>query len=117
MCCATWWAVVTTRRPSTCLVNIRLPRLLLGGGWRGPGAGGGTDAGPVRNLLADPGLIGVSSGAALAAASFIVMGNLWLDLPCALGSWTLVSMAFMGGLVVTFRSMRWHRARAAPAWG
>ena len=45
----------------------------------------------------------MSSGAALAAASFIVMGNLWFpDLPRALGSWTLVSMAFMGGLVVTF---------------
>ncbi len=39
----------------------------------------------------------------MAAASFIVMGNLWFpDLPRSLGSWTLVSMAFMGGLVVTF---------------
>ena len=85
-------------------VNIRLPRLLLGVvAGAGLGLAGALMQGLFRNPLADPGLIGVSSGAALAAASFIVMGNLWFpDLPRALGSWTLVSMAFMGGLVVTF---------------
>ena len=85
-------------------VNIRLPRLLLGVvAGAGLGLAGALMQGLFRNPLADPGLIGVSSGAALAAASFIVMGNLWFpDLPRALGSWTLVSMAIMGGLVVTF---------------
>ena len=85
-------------------VNIRLPRLLLGvAAGAGLGLAGALMQGLFRNPLADPGLIGVSSGAALAAASFIVMGNLWFpDLPRALGSWTLVSMAFMGGQVVTF---------------
>lgn len=85
-------------------VNIRLPRLLLGvAAGAGLGLAGALMQGLFRNPLADPGLIGVSSGAALAAASFIVMGNLWFpDLPRALGSWTLVSMAFLGGLVVTF---------------
>ena len=85
-------------------VNIRLPRLLLGvAAGAGLGLAGALMQGLFRNPLADPGLIGVSSGAALAAASFIVMGNLWFpDLPRSLGSWTLVSMAFMGGLVVTF---------------
>ena len=85
-------------------VDIRLPRLLLGvAAGAGLGLAGALMQGLFRNPLADPGLIGVSSGAALAAASFIVMGNLWFpDLPRALGSWTLVSMAFMGGLVVTF---------------
>ena len=85
-------------------VNIRLPRLLLGvAAGAGLGLAGALMQGLFRNPLADPGLIGVSSGAALAAASFIVMGNLWFpDLPRALGSWTLVSMAFIGGLVVTF---------------
>ena len=85
-------------------VNIRLPRLLLGvAAGAGLGLAGALMQGLFRNPLADPGLIGVSSGAALAAASFIVMGNLWFpDLPRALGSWTLVTMAFMGGLVVTF---------------
>src|SRR5690606_9925073 len=55
-----------------------------------------------RNPLADPGLIGVSSGAALAAGVAIVMGVAWFpELPRALGSWVLVLMAFGGGLVVT----------------
>ncbi len=84
--------------------NIRLPRLLLGvAAGAGLGMAGALMQGLFRNSLADPGLIGISSGSALAAASFIVMGNLWFpDLPRSLGSWTLVAMAFMGGLVVTF---------------
>ena len=84
--------------------NIRLPRLLLGvAAGAGLGMAGALMQGLFRNPLADPGLIGISSGSALAAASFIVMGNLWFpDLPRSLGSWTLVAMAFMGGLVVTF---------------
>ena len=84
--------------------HVRLPRLLLGGAaGAGLGIAGALMQGLFRNPLADPGLIGISSGSALAAASFIVMGNLWFpDLPRSLGSWTLVSMAFMGGLVVTF---------------
>ena len=84
--------------------NIRLPRLLLGvAAGAGLGIAGALMQGLFRNPLADPGLIGISSGSALAAASFIVMGNLWFpDLPRSLGSWTLVAMAFMGGLVVTF---------------
>jgi iron complex transport system permease protein len=55
-----------------------------------------------RNPLADPGLIGVSSGAALAAALTIVLGAAWWpDLPRVLGSWTLVLSAFAGGMTVT----------------
>ena len=52
--------------------NIRLPRLLLGlvaGG--GLGLAGALMQGVFRNPLADPGLIGVSSGAALARASAV----------------------------------------------
>lgn len=83
--------------------NIRLPRLLLGlvaGG--GLGLAGALMQGVFRNPLADPGLIGVSSGAALAAAATIVLGGLWFpELPRSLGSWTLVGMAFAGGLGVT----------------
>ena len=83
--------------------NIRLPRLLLGvAAGAGLGLAGALMQGLFRNPLADPGLIGISSGSALAAAGFIVMGSLWFpDLPRSLGSWTLVSMAFAGGLVVT----------------
>ncbi|WP_370655130.1 FecCD family ABC transporter permease [Hydrogenophaga sp.] len=83
--------------------NIRLPRLVLGlAAGAGLGIAGALMQGLFRNPLADPGLIGVSSGAALAAGFTIVMGNLWFpDMPRALGNWTLVLMAFGGGLAVT----------------
>lgn len=85
-------------------MNIRLPRLLLGAA---AGAGlamaGALMQGLFRNPLADPGLIGVSSGAALAAASTIVLGPLWLPaLGFQLGSWTLAVSAFGGGVAVTW---------------
>lgn len=84
--------------------NLRLPRLLLG---MAAGAGlalaGALMQGLFRNPLADPGLVGVSSGAALAAGFTIVLGGYWWpDLPRALGSWTLVLAAFVGGVAVTF---------------
>jgi iron complex transport system permease protein len=83
--------------------DIRLPRTL--GAWLAGallGLSGAVAQGLFRNPLADPGLIGVSSGAALAAGLTIVLGSLWFpDLPRALGSWTLVLMAFGGGLAVT----------------
>lgn len=84
--------------------NIRLPRLLLGlVAGAGLGLAGAMMQGLFRNPLADPGLIGVSSGAALAAGVTIVLGASWFpDLPRAMGSWTLVLMAFGGGLAVTW---------------
>lgn len=84
-------------------VNIRLPRLLMGvAAGAGLGLAGALMQGLFRNPLADPGLIGVSSGAALAAALTIVLGSYFLpDMPRTLGSWSLVTMAFGGGLVVT----------------
>ncbi|MDM0069232.1 iron ABC transporter permease [Variovorax sp. J31P207] len=84
-------------------VNIRLPRLVLGvAAGAGLGMAGALMQGLFRNPLADPGLIGISSGAALAAGVTIVLGA-WLMpvLPRSLGSWTLVSMAFGGGFLVT----------------
>ena len=60
------------------LTAIRLPRVLLailvGAGLAISGA---AMQGLFRNPLADPSLLGVSSGAALAAAAVIVMGSLW----------------------------------------
>ncbi len=84
-------------------LNIRLPRLLLGmAAGAALGLSGALMQGLFRNPLADPGLIGVSSGAALAAGVTIVMGSLWFpELPRTLGSWTLVLMAFIGSLGVT----------------
>lgn len=84
-------------------LNIRLPRLLMGvAAGAGLGLAGALMQGLFRNPLADPGLIGVSSGAALAAGITIVLGGLYLPwLPRHLGSWALVAMAFGGGLAVT----------------
>lgn len=83
--------------------NIRLPRLVLAVfAGAGLALAGALMQGLFRNPLADPGLIGVSSGAALAAGAAIVLGAAWFpDLPRMLGSWALVSMSFAGGLAVT----------------
>ncbi len=84
-------------------LNIRLPRLVLAvAAGAGLAVAGTLMQGLFRNPLADPGLIGISSGAALAAGLTIVVGQRWFpDLPHALGSWTLVLFAFIGGLAVT----------------
>lgn len=57
------------------LLSIRLPRVLLGlAVGAALGGAGALMQGLFRNPLADPGLVGVSSGAALAAAAVIVLG-------------------------------------------
>lgn len=83
--------------------NIRLPRLLLAvAAGAGLAVAGALMQGLFRNPLADPGLIGISSGAALAAGATIVLGQRWFpELPHSLGSWTLMLSAFAGGLAVT----------------
>jgi iron complex transport system permease protein len=83
-------------------LSIRLPRLLMaavvGGGLAAAGA---AMQGLFRNPLADPGLIGVSSGAALAAAIVIVLGATWLPgLSRWLGIYTLPLAASLGGFLV-----------------
>lgn len=84
------------------LLQIRLPRILLamivGGGL---GIAGAALQGLFRNPLVEPGLIGVSSGSALAAVCIIVFGTLIPWLPEVLGSFTLPMASFIGGLVVT----------------
>ncbi|QCT97550.1 iron ABC transporter permease [Stutzerimonas degradans] len=82
--------------------QLRLPRALLG---LAVGAvlalSGVAMQGLFRNPLADPGLIGVSSGAALGAAFAIVGGALLGGLPEALEPYLLSLCAFGGGLGVT----------------
>lgn len=83
-------------------LHIRLPRLMLGlAAGAGLGLAGALMQGLFRNPLADPGLIGVSSGAALAAASTIVLGTWWWPgLSRSWGGGALVLGAFAGGLAV-----------------
>jgi iron complex transport system permease protein len=84
------------------LGQIRVPRTLLG---LAVGAvlalSGVAMQGLFRNPLADPGLVGVSSGAALGAAVAIVAGASLGGLPPALEPYLLSICAFAGGLTVT----------------
>lgn len=87
----------------TILIDIRLPRIVLGiltGA--GLAVAGVTLQGLFRNPLADPGLVGVSTGAATAAAAFIVLGwPLAEYLSASLLRHALPVAAFVGGLVTT----------------
>jgi iron complex transport system permease protein len=82
---------------------IRLPRVILAlVTGAGLGVSGALMQGLFRNPLADPTLIGVSSGGALAAAFVIVLGGTWLPgVAGVLGAWTLPVAAFIGALAVT----------------
>jgi len=84
------------------LGQIRLPRTLLGLAVGGVLALSGVAMqGLFRNPLADPGLVGVSSGAALGAAIAIVGGTAFGGLPEFIGAFLLSLCAFLGGLGVT----------------
>jgi iron complex transport system permease protein len=84
------------------LGQIRVPRTLLG---LAVGAvlalSGVAMQGLFRNPLADPGLVGVSSGAALGAAVAIVAGASLGGLPEVFAPYLLSICAFVGGLGVT----------------
>lgn len=90
-------------RDALVVLNIRLPRVLLGlliGA--ALAVSGALMQGLFRNPLADPGLVGVSAGAGLAAAATIVLGDRFLTgmamkLPFA----ALPFGAFFGGLAST----------------
>ena len=73
---------------------IRLPRIVLGVVVGAAlGCAGGVMQGAFGNPLAEPGIVGVSSGAMLGAALQIVTGF------SPLGPWTLPLAAFLGGLL------------------
>jgi iron complex transport system permease protein len=90
-------------REQLVLIDIRLPRMLLG---MFVGASlavaGAMMQGMFRNPLADPGLVGVSSGAALAAVATIALGNSlaapWIK---TFGAYALPLAAFVGGIATT----------------
>ena len=75
---------------------IRVPRMIMAAlVGAGLGVSGAALQGLFRNPLADPGLIGVSSGAAFAVALTVVLGL------SALGLFAMPLAAFVGGLVLT----------------
>jgi len=66
----------TSNIQNTVLTEIRLPRVILSGlAGASLGISGAALQGLFRNPLADPGLIGVSAGAALGATLMIVIGG------------------------------------------
>lgn len=90
-------------RDRIIILDIRLPRIVLGilvGA--GLAVSGAVMQGLFRNPLADPGLIGVSAGAALGAGSVIVLGpTLLAGTMTLLGVYALPLAAFAGALVTT----------------
>lgn len=101
-------AVVDSGERSVVLL-IRLPRVLLGlvvGA--ALGMAGLLSQALFRNPLADPGLIGVSGGAALAAVATIVLGTAAIGAPLTrlAGPYMLPLAAFLGALLATLAIFR-----------
>ncbi|BFM10566.1 iron ABC transporter permease [Simiduia litorea] len=99
------WSQLTALE-TTIVLELRLPRLILA---LLTGAllaqCGAVMQGLFRNPLADPGIIGVSSGAALGAACAITLG-------AGLAQFGLVSAAaFLGGLITTWLIYRLSHTR------
>lgn len=91
-----WGSLPTHPQGEATLWQVRFPRvalaILVGASL---GAAGAVMQGVFGNPLAEPGVVGVSSGAAVVAAAMIVFNvNVF-------GSWTVALGAFVGGLVTT----------------
>ncbi|WP_329079540.1 iron ABC transporter permease [Streptomyces niveus] len=82
------------RVPESVLWNVRLPRvvlaLLVGASL---GCAGALMQGVFGNPLAEPGVIGISAGAAVGAVASIALGLSFL------GNWTVTVCAFVSGLL------------------
>lgn len=100
-----------TEQQSAVLFAVRLPRIVLGilvGATLA--TCGGALQGALRNPLADPSLLGISSGAALGAVATIVLAK-------APPLWLLPTAAFVGALVASEILVRLARVdgRLVPA--
>ncbi len=99
---------VLSARDTIIVQDIRMPRVALGcliGA--ALAVSGAVMQGLFRNPLADPGLVGVSGGAALGAVSMIVLGTTaFAPATALLGIYALPFAAFCGGLAVTLTLYR-----------
>ena len=95
-------------REETVLLAIRVPRIVLGLlAGAALAVSGAALQGLFRNPLADPALIGVSMGAALAAVATIVLGGaLAASLPAGARHLMLPAAAFAGGLAAVLAVYR-----------
>lgn len=95
---------------ASVVLDLRLPRVLLGLLVGAALACAGTAMqGLFRNPLADPGLVGVASGAALAAVATIVLVRelaQWAPLLAAMGPWCTPLASFAGGLTAAALAAR-----------
>lgn len=102
---AAWFgaADAVSRQNQLVLLDLRLPRTLIGAFVGSALAvSGAMMQGLFRNPLADPGIVGVSSGAALAAVATIALSDTLLrPLVVILGIYSLPVAAFFGGAVTT----------------
>ena len=90
---------------SAWVLSLRLPRVLLNDCVEtGLGIAGAVLQGLFRNPLVDPGLLGVSSGAALTASALMVLGGSAGNLPPV-----LTAAALAGGLVAAWSVQRLAR--------
>jgi iron complex transport system permease protein len=101
-----------TPQQEVVLWAIRLPRVILAAlVGAGMAVAGALLQAVFRNPLADPGLIGVSGGAAMGAVAVLVVGAL------PLGMLTLPAAAFLSGTLTTLLvyrcSQRWGRTDIA----
>lgn len=93
-----------TLQQEAVFLSIRLPRVLLGALVGATlGIAGASIQGLFRNPLAEPGLIGISSGAGLFAVTMIVLESEFFGLfTAALGYYALPASAFAGACLAGF---------------
>lgn len=96
------WGLISSdldQLQKTVLTQVRLPRIILAGVvGAGLAVSGAAMQGLFRNPLADPGLIGISSGSALAVGLFIIFGGKYAGV---FGLYGMSIAAFGGGLIVS----------------
>lgn len=106
------WLDGTPSGSAHVLWQLRLPRLLLAAGVGAAlGLAGALSQALFRNPMADPGLLGVTSGAAAAVAlTLTLFAGLQYALPPSWRLWLLPAVGFVGALGVCFaleRLARW----------